>query len=94
MTATSPARLFRLLVAAGGLLVSSAAAAQQSTVVVRGRVLGPDNDMLAAQRVVLHRVDNSGGSTVAEDTSDADIVRGCQVMATAVASILTEAQTS
>lgn len=28
----------------------------------------------------------------AEDTSDADIVRGCQVMATAVASILTEAQ--
>ncbi len=30
----------------------------------------------------------------AEDTSDADIVRGCQVMATAVASILTEAQAS
>jgi N-carbamoyl-L-amino-acid hydrolase len=30
----------------------------------------------------------------AEDTSAADIVRGCQVMATAVASILTEAQTS
>jgi N-carbamoyl-L-amino-acid hydrolase len=28
----------------------------------------------------------------AEDTSEADIVRGCQVMATAVASILTEGQ--
>ena len=72
MTMTSPARLFRLLVAAGGLFLSSAAAAQQNTIVVRGRVLGPDNNMLAAQRVVLHRVDSSGGSTVAEDTSAAD----------------------
>lgn len=70
MTAATSRRLFRLLVAVGGLLASSPVCAQQ--LIVRGRVLGPDNNMLAAQRVVLHRVDASGGSTIAEDTSDAD----------------------
>jgi hypothetical protein len=70
MTAVTLRRLCRLLLAVGGLLASSPVFAQQLT--VRGRVLGPDNNMLAAQRVVLHRVDASGGSTVAEDTSDAE----------------------
>jgi hypothetical protein len=70
MTATASLRCLRLLVVAGGLLVSTDALAQQN-LIVRGRVLGPENNALAAQRVLLHRVDSFGGSTVAEDTSDA-----------------------
>lgn len=57
-----------LLVVAAGLLPTSSLPAQELT--VRGRVIGPDNTPLSAQRVVLHRVDASGGATVAEATSD------------------------
>jgi hypothetical protein len=59
-----------LLVVAGGLLGSIALHAQEIT--VRGRVIGPDNAPLADQRVVLHRVDASGGATIAETRSAED----------------------
>lgn len=45
------------------------AAAQEMT--IRGQVLGPDDAPLADHRVVLHRVDASGGATIAETQSDA-----------------------
>jgi hypothetical protein len=54
----------------GGLLVSGGLHAQDIT--VRGRVIGPDNAPLGDQRVVLHRVDTSGGATIAETRSAAD----------------------
>jgi hypothetical protein len=59
-----------LLTLLGGLLISGAVQAQDIT--VRGRVLGPDGAPLADQRVVLHRVDASGGATIAESRSAAD----------------------
>jgi hypothetical protein len=39
---------------------------------VRGRVIGPDNAGGQDQRVVLHRVDESGGFTIAEAISGDD----------------------
>jgi hypothetical protein len=59
-----------LLAVAGALLVSISLHAQEIT--VRGRVIGPDNAPLADQRVVLHRVDASGGATIAETRSAED----------------------
>jgi hypothetical protein len=53
------------------ILLSGAAHAQQD-LVVRGRILGPDNAPLGEQRVVLHRVDAAGGATIAETMSGAD----------------------
>ena len=44
--------------------------AQQLT--VRGVVIGPDAKPVADQVVVLHRVSQGGGETVAQDTSSAD----------------------
>ncbi|HUF51694.1 MAG TPA: hypothetical protein VMN60_12785 [Longimicrobiales bacterium] len=70
MTAGPAPHCLRLLALAGLLLMPAAAHAQELT--VRGRVLGPDDNPLAAQRVVLHRVDAAGGATIAEDTSAAD----------------------
>jgi hypothetical protein len=63
-----------LLAAAAGLFVLAAAPAhaQDDGLTVRGRVIGPDNATLEGQRVVLHRVDSSGGATVAEAVSGAD----------------------
>ena len=58
-----------LLLFAPALLFTPTLAAQE--LAVRGRVLGPDNSPLAAQHVVLHRVDASGGATVAQATTDA-----------------------
>lgn len=54
------------------LLVLVPALASAQDVTVRGRVLGPDNAPLADQRVVLHRVDGTGGATIAEAVSAAD----------------------
>ena len=51
------------------VLVTSASAQE---IAVHGRVLGPDGAPLAMERVVLHRVDRSGGATVAEAPSGAD----------------------
>lgn len=50
-------------------LLAGAEAVQAQDITVRGRVLGPDNAGLAGQRVVLHRVDQAGGATIAEATS-------------------------
>jgi hypothetical protein len=54
------------------LLAPQALTAQQDSMVIRGRVAGPDNAMLAGQRVVLHRILNSEGATIAETTSSTD----------------------
>jgi hypothetical protein len=59
-----------LLTVIGGILLSIPLHAQDIT--VRGRVIGPDNAPLADQRVVLHRVDATGGATIAETRSAAD----------------------
>jgi len=69
---TSPLRrlCLSLLAAAGGLLFFSHVHAQELT--VRGRVIGPDDAALDAQRVVLHRVSAEAGATIAETTSDAN----------------------
>jgi hypothetical protein len=55
-----------------GLPVLAHAQDAAQTITVRGLVLGPDNRPLADQRVVLHRVDTSGGATIAETQSAAD----------------------
>jgi hypothetical protein len=52
-----------LLTAAG----SAPTAAQE--LVVTGQVIGPDGSGVSGQRVVLHRVDASGGATIAETLS-------------------------
>jgi hypothetical protein len=52
--------------------VLSADVVQAQDITVRGRVIGPDGAALAAQRVVLHRVDASGGATIAETLSAED----------------------
>lgn len=53
-----------------GLALPLAAAAQAPQVAAGGRVLGPDTMPLAGQDVVLHRVDEAGGSTIAEVVTD------------------------
>jgi hypothetical protein len=63
-------RIPAILLAAAALLCAPGLHAQE--LVVRGLVLGPDNAPMAEQRVVLHRVDNTGGATVAETMSGAD----------------------
>jgi hypothetical protein len=64
--ALAAALLFLLLATPGPVL------AQVQEITVRGRVVGPDNAGLAGQRVVLHRVDESGGFTIAEAASGED----------------------
>jgi hypothetical protein len=59
-----------LITLIAGLLVAGSVHAQDIT--VRGRVIGPDNAPLGDQRVVLHRVDTSGGATIAETRSGVD----------------------
>jgi hypothetical protein len=59
--------LYLLLLTA---LLPASLAAQQVT--VRGQVLGPGAQPMPDLRVVLHRVDATGGATVAETTSAAD----------------------
>jgi hypothetical protein len=49
-----------------------AAHASGQEIVVRGVVIGPDGSPLAIDRVVLHRVDSSGGATVAQAATGAD----------------------
>jgi hypothetical protein len=60
------------LACAAGLLLGGTAAAQQQEIMVAGSVVGPDGGPMASQRVVLHRVDASGGATIAEAESAAD----------------------
>lgn len=43
--------------------------AQQDSIEVRGRVLGPDNNGIANQRVLLHRVAGMEGANIAETTT-------------------------
>ena len=52
------------------ILLPDMVAAQE--LVVRGRVIGPDNVGLDSQRVVLHRVATDAGATVAESMSGAN----------------------
>jgi hypothetical protein len=49
--------------------LGAAARAHAQELVVSGRVIGPDNAGLTGQRVVLHRVDEAGGATIAEAVS-------------------------
>jgi hypothetical protein len=70
MTLMMVRRTLGLLAVAAGLFMASGAEAQE--LVIRGRVIGPDNAGVAQQRVVLHRVDESGGFTIAETQSGAD----------------------
>jgi hypothetical protein len=63
-------RLSVLALMAAGLLLTSTAHAQD--LVIRGRIIGPENNPLPDQRVVLHRVDGGGGATIAETLSDAE----------------------
>jgi hypothetical protein len=67
MTLMKVGRTLGLLVVAAGMLAASGAEAQE--IVIRGRVIGPDSAGIPQQRVVLHRVDESGGFTIAETTS-------------------------
>jgi hypothetical protein len=60
-------RTLSLLAVAAGILTASGAQAQE--LVIRGRVIGADNAGVPEQRVVLHRVDESGGFTIAETIS-------------------------
>jgi len=61
---------------AAALLIGAAhpAAAQESRDMLSlpGKVIGPAGEALAGQVVVLHRVANMAGATVATDTTDAD----------------------
>jgi hypothetical protein len=59
-----------VLSAALAVLLTAAPLPAQQEVIVRGHVLGPDNAVLPDHRVVLHRVDATGGATIAEATSD------------------------
>lgn len=59
-----------LLVAWMAAVAVTAAHAQDQGMSVRGRVVGPDGAPVAGQRVVLHRVDAAGGTTVAETETD------------------------
>jgi hypothetical protein len=61
-----------IALAIGLMSVADASAQEIPEITVRGRVLGPDSTPLAVGRVVLHRVDPTGGTTVAESPSDAD----------------------
>jgi hypothetical protein len=63
-----------LLPALAAVLISTSGNALQegSSLVVRGRVIGPDNSALAGQAVVLHKVAGATGTTVAESVTDAD----------------------
>jgi hypothetical protein len=70
MTLMKVRRALGLLTVAAGLLFASGAEAQE--LVIRGRVVGPDNAGVGGQRVVLHRVDESGGFTIAETQSAED----------------------
>lgn len=54
------------------LFASASALAQTPDLVIHGRVVGADNAGVAGQRVVLHRVDASGGATIAETVSGED----------------------
>jgi hypothetical protein len=67
MTPQMLRRTLSLLAVAAGILAASGAQAQD--LVIRGRVIGPDNAGVPEQRVVLHRVDESGGFTIAETVS-------------------------
>lgn len=63
-------------VSTAGMLNAGSAAARQSEmmgeIMVAGTAVGPDNAPMAAQRVLLHRVDASGGATIAEAETDED----------------------
>lgn len=61
----------RLVIILIALLLGSDVAHAQD-LVVRGRVLGPDNAALDSQRVVLHRVATDAGATIAESVSGPD----------------------
>ena len=62
-----------VLTLAGCLALAVPAAAQQrDTISLEGRVLGPEGEPLAGQVVVLHRVAQGSGATIAADTSRAD----------------------
>jgi hypothetical protein len=67
MTLHKARRALILLAVMAGTLAASGVNAQE--LVIRGRVVGPDNAGIAEQRVVLHRVDESGGFTIAETLS-------------------------
>jgi hypothetical protein len=54
------------------LLPAGPAVGQQGEIMVAGMAVGPDNEPLAGQRVVLHRVDAGGGATIAEAETDPD----------------------
>lgn len=61
------------LMLGGCLALGLPAAAQQTdTISLDGRVLGPGGEPLAGQVVVLHRVAEGSGATIAADTSGSD----------------------
>ncbi|MEX0906775.1 MAG: hypothetical protein WD054_00485, partial [Gemmatimonadota bacterium] len=67
----------RMLVHVVVLLAAAAvsparSAALQAPLTVEGRVIGPDGAPQADQVMMLHRVDRSGGATIAETSSGAD----------------------
>jgi hypothetical protein len=73
MTNATMRALPALAVLAAALFAGAAQAQQQpGDLTVRGRVIGPDNAGIIGQRVVLHRVDGSGGATIAESISEED----------------------
>jgi len=64
----------QLVIVAALLLAAYPAMAQESPAAISlpGRVIGPAGESLAGQVVVLHRVTNVSGATVATDTTGAD----------------------
>lgn len=65
-------RVVGLLAAAvGGLFFSAASLAAQDVVLV-GRVLGPDQNPVAGQDVLLHRVTDAGGARLSQATTDGE----------------------
>lgn len=67
-----PAGSADVLRASAPPLLRSSALQEQDQLIVAGRVVGPDGAPLADQAMMLHRVDQSGGSTIAETMSGGD----------------------
>jgi hypothetical protein len=61
-----------LLLAVACTSFAGDAAGQESGMSVRGRIIGPENAAIADQNVVLHRVQDATGETVAQAVTSAD----------------------
>lgn len=66
---TLPLLRFAILLA---IAISAPALVHAQDVAVRGTLTGPDGAPLPNERVLLHRVDRTGGATIAETTSATD----------------------